>query len=330
MTETTHRTPLRIRSIPDAIAAVPYLLGFHPADSMLVIGFGGRHHTCAVRVDLPPLDDPAAHARTAEHAATVLGGGGFRRALVLGYGARGRVEPAFAAIRDTLPLEIVDAARVTGGRWWSLVCDVPGCCPPGGTPYDISSSLVAAEATLAGRVALPGRSDLEETVAPHQGPARDSMRRATRRAERRARTRDLAALRDEALTLLARLRSTPSPDHHDLAWLSVLLTDLRIRDEAFVRIDLDDPSADIAFWRTVLRHVEEPYASAPACLLARAAYAAGDGGLANVALDRAAPDYSMATLLQAVIAAGIPPDDPRLRMTPEELSTIHTTQEDDP
>jgi hypothetical protein len=41
MTETTGRTPLVIRSIPDAIAAVPYLLGFHPADSIVVIGFGG-------------------------------------------------------------------------------------------------------------------------------------------------------------------------------------------------------------------------------------------------------------------------------------------------
>ncbi|MEW2356472.1 DUF4192 domain-containing protein [Spirillospora sp. NPDC029432] len=328
MTETSHRTPMRIRSIPDAIAAVPYLLGFHPADSMIVIGFGGPHHTCAVRVDLPPLDDPAAHARTAGHAAGVLGGGGLHRALVLGYGARHRVEPAFAAIRDTLPLEIVDAARVADGRWWSLVCDVPDCCPPGGTPYDIASSVVAAEATLAGRVALPGRSELASTVAPLQGPARDSMRRATLQAERRLRSQDPAALRDEALALLHRLRRAPSPAYEEIAWLGVLLTDLRIRDEAFVRIDLDDPSADIAFWRTVLRHVEEPYAAAPACLLARAAYAAGDGGLANIALDRADPDYSMAILLQAVIAAGIPPDDPRLRMTPEELSDIYAAQED--
>jgi Domain of unknown function (DUF4192) len=53
---------------------------------------------------------------------------------------------------------------------------------------------------------------------------------------------------------------------------------------------------------------------------------AGDGGLANVALERAVradPAYSMARLLLEVICAGLPPAQARLRMTPEELAEAY-------
>lgn len=323
-----------IRSLPDAIAAVPYLLGFHPSDSVVVVGFGGPHNMCAVRVDSPPPDAMDAASRTAEQVTAMLDPGGFHGALVLGYGDHARVAPTVAAIVEALPaagLAVADAARVADGRWWSLLCEVPACCPPGGRPYDISSSALAAQATLDGKVALADRAELAETIAPHTGDVRAAMRRATLAAERRLRLNgaDPSRLRHEALALLGRLRRR-RPDHAEIAWLGVLLTDLRIRDEAFVRIDLDEPGPDIALWRTVLRHIEEPYASAPACLLARAAYADGDGGLANLALERAAPGYSMASLLGAVIATGIPPSDPRLRMTPEELSAAYAAQDPAP
>ncbi|MFI0355644.1 DUF4192 domain-containing protein [Actinomadura sp. 9N407] len=343
MTETTGRTPLVIRSIPDAIAAVPYLLGFHPTDSIVVIGFGGPHNTCAVRADLPPPDDPGRFGQTAENLVGMLVNGEFPQALLLGYGPPIRVDRTVAAIRDatlTTGLGIVDAARVADGRWWSLTCAEPECCPPGGKPYDISTSVVAAQATLAGQVALADRSELADSVAPLAGATRTAMRRATRDAEQRFRSLTLlevtrprleARLRTEAEGLLLLLRRPGArPDHDQIAWLGLLLTNLRVRDEAFVRLDLDDPSADIDFWRTILRHVEEPYSCAPACLLARAAYAAGDGGLANVALERASPDYSMADLLRAVIAAGIPPTEPGLRMTPEDLTTAYAEHDADP
>ncbi|TDB91229.1 DUF4192 family protein [Actinomadura sp. KC216] len=57
--------------------------------------------------------------------------------------------------------------------------------------------------------------------------------------------------------------------------------------------------------------------------------AAADGGVANVALDRAEaadPAYSMAHLLRDVIVAGIPPKHVRLNITPEELATGYAEQ----
>ncbi|WP_285496254.1 DUF4192 domain-containing protein [Actinomadura sp. NBRC 104425] len=332
MTNTTVG-PLVIRTPQDAIAAVPYLLGFHPADSLVVVGFDGPHHTCALRLDLP------AGRAGCERTACILARNHFRRALVLGYGPADPVAAAVADVWETLTakgVQVVEALRVAEGRWWSMTCVDPGCCPPEGRPYDITVSPVAAQATLAGHVALPDREELARSVAPLGGPVRAAMRKATERAERRflawareglspARIRSRMA--EEGVALIADLpsRDTP-PSDDDVAWLGVLLTNVRVRDEAWVRIDEDSPRADIDFWRYVLRRVEEPYVPGPACLLAYAAFIIGDGGLANVALDRAAradPDYSMAALLSDVIAAGIPPAKARLGMTPEELARAY-------
>ncbi|SFQ12654.1 protein of unknown function [Actinomadura madurae] len=314
-------TPLVIRSAQDAIAAVPYLLGFHPSRSLVVIGFEGRSGgTCAIRLDLPSGD--------AGRVAALLAANGFTRSLVLGYGPAGEVAAAAAPMRAALSdagVPAAEAIRVAEGRWWSLTCD-GDCCPPEGTPYDISASALAAQATFAGHVALADRAELVASVAPIGDPA---MHRATERAEKRR----LACPRTDAesdlvfvLALLAHVRTGIRPTDDEVAWLGLLLTDLRIRDEAWIRIDEDAPAADIAFWRDIVRRVDERHVPAPASLLAFAAYTAGDGGLANVALQRALdadPAYSMAVLLREVIHAGIPPSKLRLGMNPDQLATAY-------
>lgn len=318
-------TPLVIRSAQDAIAAVPYLLGFHPSRSLVVIGFEGRSHgTCAIRMDLPSCD-------AADRVAELLAGNGFGRALLLGYGPADEVSASAGPVREALEsagVPVAEAIRVADGRWWSLTCD-DDCCPLDGVPYDSSASVLAAQATFAGHVALADRSELVRSVQPLGGTARACMRQATERAERRLLARENAAAGEGlafVTALLSRARTGTRPTDDEVAWLGVLLADLRIRDEAWIRIDEDAPAADIAFWRDVLRRVEETYAPAPAALLAFAAYSAGDGGLANVALERALDadsGYSMAVLLREVINAGIPPSKVRLHMTPDQLDAAY-------
>ncbi|MQY08394.1 DUF4192 domain-containing protein [Actinomadura macrotermitis] len=324
--------PLEIRTPEDAIAAVPYMLGFHPSDSIVCVGFDGPESTCAIRQDLP---------RTDCRAAEVLAGNGFRRALLLGYGPAAEVAEAAGRLHTALTeagLQVLDMLHVTGGRWRSLACADQDCCPPEGRRYDSSASRVAAEATLAGHVALAGRAELARTIAPLEGPARAAMRRATARAEARYfglgrgfRSRADREGRELVAGLLDRARSGAGPpDDDEVAWLGVLLTGVRVRDEAWVRIDEDDPAADIAFWRDFLRRVEDRYAAPPATLLAFAAYAAGDGALANVVLDRALeadPAYSAAIVIRDLINAGIPPGKARIRMTPEDLAAVYADDE---
>ncbi|NDU76988.1 DUF4192 family protein, partial [Actinomadura sp. DSM 109109] len=296
-------TSLVIRTAQDAIAAVPYLLGFHPSHSLVVLGFQGRSRgTCAIRLDLPA---PGA----AGHAAAVLSGNGFTRSLLLGYGPPGEVAEAAVPMRaalDSAGVPVAEAIRVADGRWWSLTCDGP-CCPPEGTPYDISSSAVAARAAFGGHVALADRAELVASVQPLDGPARTAMHRATDRAERRYLARPPSPAEEDlafVLTLLRRARAGSSPSDDEVAWLGLLLTDLHVRDTTWMRAEEDDPSADIAFWRDIVRRVDPAHAPAPASLLAFAAYASGDGGLANVALQRALdadPAYSMAVILREVV-----------------------------
>ncbi|WP_131742486.1 DUF4192 domain-containing protein [Actinomadura roseirufa] len=327
-------TPLVIRTAEDAIAAVPYLLGFHPSRSLVVIGFDGPGHTCAVRLDLPAAED-------AERASRTLAAHRVRRALLLGYGDPPEVAASASALTTALAaagVVVAEAIRVADGRWWSLTCQ-DACCPPEGVRYDSSTSVLAAQATYAGRVVLPGRADLARSVQPLQGAERRAMREATDRAERRflawARDRTSgtafqARTIEEGVVfvpaLLDRAHGGARPTDDEVAWLGFLLTEIRVRDEAWIRIDGDDPAADIEFWRDIVRRVEEDYAAAPASLLAFAAYSGGDGGLAGIAVERALaadPAYSMAVILRELITSGIPPANARLSMTPQQLAMAY-------
>ncbi|MBM0238016.1 DUF4192 domain-containing protein [Micromonospora sp. ATA32] len=321
----TDRPRLAVRSPADLLAAVPYLLGFHPTESVAVVALRGRRIIFAARADLPDAGaDPAPPAR---HLAGVIDRQGAESATVVGYGPPFRVTPAVDAVREALTdvgLTVLDALRVTDGKWWSYLCAEPDCCPPDGTPYDPASSKVTATAVFAGQVALPDRAALTAQVAPHGGPVRVAMRLAAVRAEQR-----LLALLEEApagdllggrslreagvvavRSALRRHRRGERLTDDEVAWLSLLLTHLPVRDHAWERTDGRDE--DISLWTDVLRRCETELIAAPASLLAFAAWRAGQGALAAVALERglsAHPDYSLALLLDDLLRRGVPPSE---------------------
>ncbi|MEU8180598.1 DUF4192 domain-containing protein [Micromonospora sp. NPDC049047] len=321
----TDRPQLAVRSPADLIAAVPYLLGFHPADSVVAVAMLGRQIIFAARADLPdPSTDLVERAR---HLAGVIHRQGAEAATVVGYGPADRVTPAVDAARAALTaggLEVLDALRVTEGRWWSYLCTEPDCCPPEGRRYDPSANPLTASAVFAGQVALPDRAALVAQVAPVDGPARDAMRAATARAQLRltellgqAPASDLLGGRTMCAAGAATVREAQRRqrrgerlDDDEVAWLSLLMTHLPIRDHAWERTDGRD--RDIALWTDVLRRAEPDFAAAPGALLAFAAWRAGQGALAAVALERTLslhPDYSLAILLDDLLRRGVPPSE---------------------
>ncbi|MER7440286.1 DUF4192 domain-containing protein [Micromonospora avicenniae] len=314
---------LAVRSPADLLAAVPYLLGFHPADSVVVVAMRGRRVVFAARADLPdPAEDQAGPAR---HLASVVQRQRADAATVVGYGPVDRATPAVDAVRGALGeagLVLLDALRVTDGRWWSYLCAEAGCCPAEGRPYEPGTSEVSASAVYAGQVALPDRGALVAQVAPVDGPARVAMRRATAAAEQRlarllpptgeqldegqVRTAGVVAVREA----MRRQRRGERLSDDEVAWLSLLLTRIEVRDHAWERTDGRD--RDIALWTDVLRRAEPDLIAAPASLLAFAAWRAGQGALAAVALERALaehPDYSLALLLDDLLRRGVPPSE---------------------
>ena len=323
---TPSKPKLSLRSIADLIAAVPYLLGFHPAESVVVVAFRDRRLIFVARVDLPPAGTaPTLQRAAAGHLASVVAKQDADTATVIGYGPAQRVTPAVEAVDvalDRAGLTVVDVLRVNEGRYWSYTCGDPRCCPPDGTPYDPTVTEIAAAATYAGRVALPDRAALARQVAPIGGAAREAMRRATERARRRLDAllatapatdpRGQRALRKAGAVAIReaiqRHRAGGRLSDDEVAWLGLLLTHIPVRDDAWERIGPDD--WQISLWVDLVRRVEPRLAAAPASLLAFAAWRCGQGALASVALERArqvAPGYPMAVLMDEVLRNGIPP-----------------------
>lgn len=316
---------LSVRSTADLLAAVPYLLGFHPADSVVVIALRGNRVVFVARGDLPGAAGIPECGEGADHLAAVVARQGVETTTIIGYGEPARVTPIVDAVTSALGrvgLPVLDALRVTGDRYWSYVCDDERCCPAEGTRFDSSTSQLAAAATFAGQVALPDRDALVRQIAPVDGPARVAMREATRRAEVRlgvlldkAPAADLLGRR--ALRRAGRAAVRGALDRHrhggqltdeELAWLSLLLVHLPIRDDAWLRTGGED--WHLALWTDVLRRAEPDLVPAPASLLGFAAWRAGQGALASLAVERALearPDYSFAQLLAEALQAGVGP-----------------------
>jgi hypothetical protein len=101
-----------------------------------------------------------------------------------------------------------------------------------------------------------------------------------------------------------------------VAWLSVVVGHLPVRDHAWWRIDsMDSPARlapHIALWLDVLRRAEPELAAPPASLLGFAAWRAGEGAVASIAVARALeadPEYPMAQLLDQALRHGLSPEE---------------------
>jgi uncharacterized protein DUF4192 len=335
---------------------VPHLLGFIPQASLVVIGVAPPRDRIrfTLRYDLPDPPEADLVADIAAHAIGVLSAQRLTAAVAVGYGPGRLVTPVANELRDAArqaEIDLREFLRVHDGRYWSYMCGNEACCPADGVPFDATAADPAEAEALAavGDRVLASRAALAARVAPLGGIAAESMRQATRRAERHV-TRLLAKVRRsgrlgaarhmiaaEGLAavgaMIARYRGGGKYTSDDeIARVTVALRDLRVRDDAWARMDPAHADAHRRLWTDVVRRAQPRYVAAPASLLAFVAWQSGDGALANVALDRALADdprYSMATLLQQVITAGAPPSLARLPMTPEEVAASYDDAEDD-
>ncbi|GAA1589520.1 DUF4192 domain-containing protein [Actinoplanes couchii] len=315
---------LVIRNPAELIAALPFILGYHPYDSIALLGLRGRDLAFSVCFDLPPADCDSDSLRAgAGEVADAIQWQSPGVVVIVGYGPPRRVTPVILALVEALRaagVRMDDVIRVGDGRWWSYLCEDPSCCPPDGRPCLPLDSVIAAEATYRGRVALPNRAALIAQVAACQGPIRESMGAATERARRRFRELITGV---EGKALAKRIRQTGRAavreaekrhrtggflDDDEVAWLGVLLADRAVEDFALDRTG--ETEWRIRLWTDVLRRVEPVHVPAPACLLGFTAWRMGRGALARVAVDRALavePAHDLAVMLHQILGFGVPP-----------------------
>jgi Domain of unknown function (DUF4192) len=339
---------IRVTSPASLLALVPTLLGFQPSNSMVIIGTEPPRARVrlTLRYDLP--DPPHDHfgMEIVDHAMAVLGAQRIETAVAVGYGPGSLVTPVADAIRASAArtgLRVTELLRVADGRYWSYLCSDPACCQPEGTPFDAAAHPVALDLANDRAPVLASREELAATLAAIGGEQAELMQTATRRAE------------EHAARLVARVARSGSPGSarrmiaaagldavadavgcyrrgdqlgagDSVAWLTVTLRDLRVRDDAWARMDPRHWREHLRLWTDVTRLACPGYVAASASLLAFVAWQGGNGALANMALDRALgddPRYSMAQLLRQVIDSGAPPSMARLPMTPEEVAASY-------
>jgi hypothetical protein len=345
------RLRVRIGSPTSLLAVIPGLLGFDPGHSFVVIGTepGTAHVRITLRYNVPDPRHPRVVDALARHAVGLLTAQGVTSAVAAGYGADAAVSPVAAALREhasAAGIAVTEVLRADNGRYWSYICRDPECCPPEVTPFDITDHPAARALRAAGGRVLADRDALAATVAATGGPQGAAMRRATRQylaqAVRCATRLDRADMhvalprltatlgRVAVLGAIERYRAADAVPAEDAAWLTVALGQVRVRDEAWARMDPGHQSAHLRLWTDLTRLARPGFVAAPASLLAFVAWQAGDGALANVALDRALADnarYSMALLLREALDSGAPPSMARLPMTPEEVEAAYDTAE---
>ncbi len=331
MTEPTAPPPgrlLRLRTPADVVEAVPYLLGFHPRNSLVALSLRGLRQRLGLvlRCDLPP---PESRHLVAACAAAHLAADGASQAVVAVYAGgdglaaldphRPLVDALDRALREQ-GIGLHEALYVADGRWWSFFC-VAACCPAEGTPLVFHpDSPVARAARAWGLQALADRDAVAARLEPVTGAEAEALAAAfkTVKAELAGRLSTgsgVQALREESLSLLRRavrrmLQGGESFQAREVARLVLGLEDHAVRDQAAEWRYGRYGAAALRLWLLLARRATPPHDLVPLTLAALAVYSSGDGVLARIAVERALerdPDYRLACLVRDVLDQGVHP-----------------------
>ncbi|MBY9073620.1 DUF4192 domain-containing protein [Nocardioides sp. WL0053] len=332
---------LRAKSPADLLAMVPHVLGFHPEDSLVVMTVGDAEHPLHARVDLP--DDQAGMAEVLAQIDQALARNGVRRVAVLTYTddhcLAFELVSRLTHLFDAGGVAVVEAVRADGERWYSLTgCDGP-CCPPGGTPYDVTVHPLTAQGVLEGQVTWRNRRELADSLVGTDLDAVEEVEAAADRATARfqatvaqplggpAPERARAHLVVEGRWVRKRVRRYLDDgvplDSDDAGRLLVAMVSIEVRDVAWSLMDRSSAARHVSLWRDLVLRSPRDLAAAPAALLGFAAWLSGDGALAWCAVERcqeSEPDYRLAALLSEALAAAISPAS--WRPVPEHLLTL--------
>jgi Domain of unknown function (DUF4192) len=307
-----------LRDASDVVAMVPYLVGYLPAESLVVVGLTGPRQQVGpvLRADLPPVDRLA---DAVVQICAVLSQHAIPGAFVLGFSVdAARVDAAIRALVGALSdagVRVVDAVRADGVRWWRMVgTDGPatGAGPADGVPYDPGCMRVSAEAVAAGLTYGADRDESRRLFATERDTRTDVTALLERlRADPASQTARPADPRAAAVELVQRgTAGDPPLRTDDLARLGLAVADVACRDILWAMMDRATARAHLALWSRVARAMPDDLFAGPACLAGFAAWLAGDGTVARHAVDRVlelAPTYSMARLLEEALDRFVDP-----------------------
>ncbi|WP_435837727.1 DUF4192 domain-containing protein [Streptantibioticus parmotrematis] len=214
-----------LRGPADLAEALPFLLGFHPDDSVVLVALHGSQGRFGdrLRVGIPAQEGEWPHlaAQLADSAVH----SGARRGRPEGIAvflcqdprngeapnvAMERLRPLAQHLRvacGALDVPVLEALCVSAGRWWSYCCPDEACCPPEGTPISRGgTSVLAAAAAYAGITVRGSLREMTARLAPLDGTRAVAQVRAfddsySHLVPRMLRDADCETVRDETLAL---------------------------------------------------------------------------------------------------------------------------------
>ena len=310
---------IRLSDPAELIAAVPYLLGFHPRDSVVLLALHGKTLGLTLRADLvddaqaPPLAEQLLLSITRQRptgVALVVIGGDLTPDSDLPHRA---LVDALDDMLTSAELPLVHAAwtaQITGGAPWRCYDD-PLCA---GTVSDPGVSPLAAATVAAGAVTFGSREEMLALLAADDPAAlqRRSVLLDAADADHPM-SSTLVAQRLAQLQELHRAAATGNVALSDriVTEVASALCDHRVRDACLPWCSGPGAVAAERLWMALVRATPAPERAEPAALLALVAYLRGDGALAGVALDaalQACPQHSLSGLLRAALDGGLPPE----------------------
>ncbi|HEV7172161.1 DUF4192 domain-containing protein [Pedococcus sp.] len=158
-------TAIRLRGPADVLASLPYQLGYHPEESVVVLALSEGVVGLVERLDLPP---PSAVLEAAGSLVLPVLRSDFDAVLLLGFESADRsARPVLDALDSALSeqgVSVVHRLLVRADRWSSLDCGST-CCPPGWQPLpEPASTPAVADFVRLGMVPRGRRADLAEAV----------------------------------------------------------------------------------------------------------------------------------------------------------------------
>ncbi|MEV0259765.1 DUF4192 domain-containing protein [Streptomyces sp. NPDC050617] len=246
---------ITLRSAAELADALPYLVGFHPDDSVVMAALHGERGRLGgrLRLGIPRTREewPDVCDQLAETLVTNCEKRGSRPdGIVLffcqdpapgesGRAVMERLRPFAQRLRIAcggFEVPVYEALCISDGRFWSYCCPDSRCCPEEGVPMALpGTSAMAAAATYAGMRVRGTLKEMEARLAPMTGTSVPEQERALDAAAGRLVPRVLdgdgcGAVREETMDalrlVLGRFRDTPPLGHssksdaHDDALLS--------------------------------------------------------------------------------------------------------------
>ncbi|QGK69461.1 DUF4192 family protein [Allosaccharopolyspora coralli] len=347
MTTSLRTTTVSLSEPSETLAAVPYLLGFCPSESLVLLSVGSADARpkleLTVRLDLPEhgayralLDyivrGPVLQRRTEGLVVVVVGGTGASPPA-----GRGTVEVELDDAPDVwaesapetpdLPhqdfveelqrsltmrgIEVLHGLwteEIRAGEPWECYRDAD--CH--GTIPDPKASALAATLAAAGTVTYSSREELQALLTPENG---DLLSERAARLDLLHEERELNAVdvHSDLATVFGAIRRTAEASaltEDDHVRVLCALADTRVRDVVLGTTLETTARAAEELWITLLRKAPEPELADVAALLAFSAYVRGDGALAGVALERieaTRPEHALGQLLRQALDAALPP-----------------------